>query len=35
MSKQNAQDTFAERVAAELIEQLKQGTAPFQQPRTP
>ena len=35
MSKQNAQDTFAERVAAELIEQLKQGTAPFQKPWSP
>ena len=33
--KRNTQNDFAERVAAELIEQLRQGTSPFQQPWTP
>jgi DNA primase traC len=34
-TKRNIQNEFAERVAAELIEQLKQGTAPFQKPWNP
>ena len=35
MEKLNTRDNFAERVAAELIEQLKHGTAPFQKLWTP
>ena len=35
MEKRNTKNDFAERVATELIEQLKQGTAPFQKRWTP